>query len=607
MTRHLLLIAVGPVQGWIEEARRMRDLWFGSYALSELSRSAASALATRGRLVFPALEGDALVPNLDDIDDQEREPRAAVANKVLAVVEGDPESAARAARDAVLSLWRTKAEAVRRYYRDTLIAGGTDRVWWEQVETFLEVSAAWAPIPTDAAYGAARQKVEAELAARKGLRDFSGWNEHRPGVPKSSLDGARETVLRKPSGRDARTARALKLKDGEQLDAIGLIKRGGIPSAEQFIPVANVALVRWIERAKARRPAAVEALCRALDERESPRVRRTHPCGAVFPFDAEVLLESRWPEVKWDTNTTEAELEELVGPILASMPDPHPYVACIVADGDHMGNALNALAGGHAAQQRHEAFSRELTKFPREARVVVETERPGLLCFSGGDDVLAFIGVTDALDCARRLREVFERAVSPLCDDPRPSLSVGIGIGHLMDGLASLLDLARRAEKLAKQRRNSLAIITDKRSGSEERWTDLWDSKPVDRLVAAREALGTVISHKKVYEVRATLRRFPRPHELASAGADPTHARPASARLELEPFAAVLGHEVARVLARSDVGSREEPLTPAEVGLDLGTAERTYRDLWLEVDRWVSRFLIAGLFLDAAQSLEDRR
>ena len=51
---HLLAISVGPVQEFIAAARRTRDLWFGSYLLSEISREVAKAVENQsGKLVFP--------------------------------------------------------------------------------------------------------------------------------------------------------------------------------------------------------------------------------------------------------------------------------------------------------------------------------------------------------------------------------------------------------------------------------------------------------------------------------------------------------------------------------------------------------------------------
>ncbi len=57
MTAHLIQIAVGPVQEFIAQARRTRDLWYGSHLLSEVSRAVARSLHEDPRvvLVFPAL------------------------------------------------------------------------------------------------------------------------------------------------------------------------------------------------------------------------------------------------------------------------------------------------------------------------------------------------------------------------------------------------------------------------------------------------------------------------------------------------------------------------------------------------------------------------
>ena len=44
MSGHLLLVTIGPVQEFIAQARRTRDLWYGSHLLSELARAGARAL-----------------------------------------------------------------------------------------------------------------------------------------------------------------------------------------------------------------------------------------------------------------------------------------------------------------------------------------------------------------------------------------------------------------------------------------------------------------------------------------------------------------------------------------------------------------------------------
>ncbi|MFL5805253.1 MAG: type III-B CRISPR-associated protein Cas10/Cmr2 [Roseiflexaceae bacterium] len=53
--RYLLLVSIGPVQEFIASARRSRDLWFGSWMLSELSKTVAHEIDhAKGTLIFPA-------------------------------------------------------------------------------------------------------------------------------------------------------------------------------------------------------------------------------------------------------------------------------------------------------------------------------------------------------------------------------------------------------------------------------------------------------------------------------------------------------------------------------------------------------------------------
>ena len=51
--RHLFICTIGPVQDFIKTARRSRDLWYGSWMLSELSKAAAKEVG-KENLIFPA-------------------------------------------------------------------------------------------------------------------------------------------------------------------------------------------------------------------------------------------------------------------------------------------------------------------------------------------------------------------------------------------------------------------------------------------------------------------------------------------------------------------------------------------------------------------------
>ncbi len=571
MTAHLLMVTLGPVQDFIAQARRTRDLWYGSHLLSELGRAAARTLVEGGaKLVFPALQaGDpqlaaCLAPLRPD-----GTPPQNVANKLLAEVPSgvDPQKLARAVREAVARYWREDLAAPVKAKCAGILASHIDSVWAEQVDTFLEFAASWLPLGE---YAQTRRHLEQAIAGRKMLRDFGAWTHGRGNVPKSSLDGARETVLLPPNLRQASLARRYRIAVGEQLDAVGLVKRaGGKP--EQFVPVINVALASWLELANRPAPSQLDELKKACEVRIS-RVERTDlPCAAPFAFDASVLLPSRWRSV-FDEQGLEGNPgawgRQHVQPVVSKLPEPYPYVACLVADGDRMGHAIDSLTSA----DEHRAFSKALAGFAAEARTVIEQDHRGALVYAGGDDVLAFVPLQEALACADDLCKTFTRAMS------HSTLSVGLGIGHVMESMGDLLMLGRQAEREAKRDRNALAVLVDKRSGGTRIWRAPWNDDPVRSLSEATALLRDRLSSRKVYEVARLLAQLPKPGEEHEEG-----------------WARVLALEVKRALSRTEGGG----LRPEDAGLSLDV-EAGYASLHERVHAWVERMIIARTFERAA-------
>ena len=581
MTTHLLLVTLGPVQEFIAQARRTRDLWYGSHLLSELGRAAARALVDGGaNLIFPALSnGDPeLAPCLAPRRASGTPPQN-VANKLLAEVPPGlgPEQLARDVREAVTQYWREKVAAPVKANCAGLIAPGIDAVWDEQVDTFVEFTASWLPIDD---YAATRRRLEQAIAGRKVLRDFDAWRHGRGSVPKSSLDGARETVLRPPEDRDPKLASKYRIAKSEQLDAIGLIKRaGGEP--DQFAPVVNVAVAAWVDLASRVASNELENLrkaCRAIGVSE---VRRPDlPCVKPFPFDASVFLPNRWRSVFKEQGLEEDNAEKWgeqhVRPVLWKASEPYPYVTCLVADGDRMGRVIDAFGSADA----HRTFSAALARFAGEARNVVERDHRGALVYAGGDDVLAFVPIPEALSCADNLRRRFVDAMSSACRSlavEPPTLSIGLGVGHVMESMGDLLALGRQAEREAKRDRNSLAVIVDKRSGGARSWRCTWSDDPVRALRKATTLLDGRLPSRKVYEIASTLARLPKPGECNETR-----------------WARVLLLEVGRSLARVEGGA----LTPESAGLALD--ERGgYAATYARVQSWVARMLIARTFAEA--------
>ena len=587
MTAHLLLITLGPVQDFIAQARRTRDLWYGSHLLSELGRAASRALVNGGaHLIFPALEANdpQLAPCLAPLRPDNTPPQN-IANKLLAEVPDGvaPEELAKAVRKAVADYWRGHVAAPVKTKCSGLLAQNIDEVWAEQIETLLEFSASWLPLGT---YPETRRQLEQTIAGRKLLRDFGPWTQGRGNVPKSSLDGARESVLLAPRQRASDKVRRYRISDGEQLDAVGLVKRaGGEP--DQFVPLVNVALASWIARAHQVARTEFDALKTACREAGVSRVARTDlPCASPFAFDGSVLLPNRWRSV-FEEQGLQGDPEawglQHVRPLFRKLDEPYPYVACIVADGDRMGRAIDGIGSADA----HRGFSKALAGFAEEARKIVEQQHRGALVYAGGDDVLAFVPLAEALACAEALRTAFENTMGTGCPsiaaEKRPTLSVGLGIGHVMESMGDLLALGRQAEREAKRDRNALGVLVDKRSGGTRVWRAQWSTGPVRVLTDAAALLRDRISSRKVYEIASILTRLPRPDEATGDG-----------------WTRVLALEVKRALSRIE-GSG---LRPDEVGLALDP-NAGYATLHARVGAWVARLLIARTFDRAA--IRERR
>lgn len=494
MSGYLFTLAVGPVQDFIAAARRTRDLWFGSYVLSEISKAAAKAISDAGaELIFPAPEDPAQL---------EPDSELSVANKILAVMPPDSQSSpaelAALARRAAEARWLEFARTAREFVGDQAIRLD---IWEDQINDVIEFYAAWLPWPRSAgetplSYQKAREKLELLMAGRKALRDFRPARG-RQGVPKSSLDGARESVLAEGLARSPVTLRRLRIKRGEQLDAVGLVKRcakaKGEDGAGQFVSVSRVAADAWI-----RKQALTEKGKQRLDDIKllchpdfATPISKKHKQYTHFPFEGTVLYPSRLDELLQDPDYEEHwDRIRQIREKLSFNDQPTPYLAILTADGDRMGKVLSALQSAEA----HRRFSRQLSRFAGEVRAIVEEEHHGCLVYSGGDDVLAFLPVDSALraakDLHKRFAEIMEDVAREVPDVTiRPTLSVGIAIGHFLEPLGDLLQYAREAERAAKRRtaqqaeRNGLAIHFHTRGGSPLRWRERWDNKdPVERL-----------------------------------------------------------------------------------------------------------------------------
>ena len=463
----LFQCAIGPVQDFIATARRSRDLWYGSWMLSELSKAAAQALAVEAgihNLIFPAPQ---------DINELSPDTDLNVANRVVAVVQGDPVTIGeKTVQEAI-------AQRLKALQQEALskVRGGYDNgLATRQLADLVEYYWVCAPMQPDG-YASARVQADALLAARKTTRNFS--QAVGKARPKSSLDGARESVIQEsayPDRKDSSAEQKRKTRllyqrygarRGERLSAVDLLKRHGKRggAAEQkFKSTSHMAALPFLamidrEKGAGQGDALLAGIMDVL------RKAGLEPHGE--DMDGSLLFASRLREWTPDDDTLDqaeaawsACIEKYAG-----KRRPEPYYALLRADGDFMGRTIDAQND----PARHRELLQALSRFALAAKAIV-VEHDGVPVYTGGDDVLAYLPLHTALTCIHTLDKRFTATMSALdLNVAPPTLSAGLVVTHHLAPLSDALELAKQAEQRAKSLdgKHGLAITLSKRSGAD--------------------------------------------------------------------------------------------------------------------------------------------
>jgi CRISPR-associated protein Cmr2 len=601
MQRILFALAFGQVQRFVEAARTTRDLWQGSHLMSRATAAALEklvALVPAANVVFPA-------PSPAGADS-----RAVVGlpNKLVAVVvDEDPQALAQQIGVSVSAWWARQGQRLLEQLGTD--ASGVDADRFEsQLREFSTPLAAWVVWPQGEPYSAALGRVQMLLDARKHTRTFEQSASGAEGDLLCSLDARRETVLRPGDIGEALRAR-FHIPLHEALDAPGLLKRLG--DREQGFPaVARIALEPWVRNLSHEQELGLEAELRGI-RKEGGEVSRYHapPEHVVrdaqgaptlqpnpvrrLPFDCELLLASRRREAMrmLAPDSVQAQSLRRLDKLIESMKAPREeglYVAMLMADGDHLGRLL---AHEGLTPQDHLRISAALARFAGNCAGWLASYG-GVAVYAGGDDVLALCPVDGALAAAEQLAAEFSAALSPVLplghpDCERPTLSVGIAMGHVLHPLGELRARAARALKLAKLGsdgqglRNAVALLVAPRSGAEvcvvgrrdEPWQGLRGPGLVARLElwASMFAAG-LLSSSSSYDLASLVR-----------GSPPTALRGEARRLVDRRTAAQVPAEFDAALGYL----LDEPGSSGSAG------HRRVANEWY-VSRWLARHRVVG-------------
>jgi len=496
---YLFLCSLGPVQEFIVNARRSRDLWYGSWMLSELAKAVAKKIATSGgTLVFPKPVNSGDLDAKSDFNSP---------NRVSAVFElfdyQLADSFKQAAKERLFELWNDSLVHIQDQAKFQNVSPTdlfTDAtIPKQQIEDLLEFY--WVAVPFEqGAYPKARDQAEALLAARKNTRDFE--LDDGSNVPKSSLDGIRESVIpeefyKKPYDPAQKLYKLYRARGAERLSGVDLLKRlGRLGDEPKFASTSDVAaapLMSTLDGGKQKN--LIDGLKKLLTDEGV--------LADEISENASLIFESRFREYLGE-NTNQKEILQHYHDRLKKTFDganPYPYYALLIADGDNMGELINQLPD----IKSHSLLSQKLSQFAAHLPLQIEKDYSGTCIYAGGEDILAYLPLHKALDFASKLEGDFKAAILT-------TLSGGLVIAHHLTPLNEVMQLAREAEKESKKHlpresekeskkhlpqeaekeskktvsKNALTVVLSKRSGTETVITDNWEQL-TDRLMVLKD------------------------------------------------------------------------------------------------------------------------
>ena len=494
LERHLFLVSVGPAQRLITAAQRTNDLWAGSHLLAGSARAAVSVFEQDREA-----ERDVILisPTTADEPAAGGELTAVVPNRLVVSLGQYSPQELRALSDrlenAVHDDWerhRKETEALVRELHAKALADLNDKpasapslavslaLLAEQAREAVEVLCVWTPQRPD--YGVAYRRLHALLHGRKLGRLFDAAGSDSRRRDKSSLDGRHESIVSGETLRPADQER-WRIDKTEALDFVGLVKRRTMadkvsdPSGERATAVSRIALDPWLRTLSDTDLTALRTCYEPFRFNGSLGGQaRWVRAGRYqdFAFEGQLLYRFRLDEERErvpERANRQAYLQALdnLEAELVRIGDRHgapsPYYGIVTADGDNVGQAIGELPG----PQAHQGFYKELSGFATRARELIRGEHQGHCVYSAADELLALVPLDQLLPIADGLRAAYHEAMGAY----KTTLSVGIGIGHMLEPLNRSLARAHGALAHAKAApdKDSVGLIVKPRNGGEVR------------------------------------------------------------------------------------------------------------------------------------------
>lgn len=514
-----IYFSLGPVQGFVAQSRRTRDLWSGSFLLSYLAGCAINeVIAKGGEIEIPDVSDDALLAWIKGSRDGGAPIIGSIPNRFEASIDINPKGVASSAAEVVQRKWEDIAEAVwNKFLADVAEDGkGTREIWDRQVKNFWEIS--WVVGPDISAMDSRKNwRISSHLDDEPGdhCTMMGDWQELSGFIRSNRKERIDQKAFWSRLSQPRPKMGRFDIGDGERLCALALIKRlfpkvsekaiGWEVEAKNWPSTPYIAAIPWLERvidiaceeandfAGQVKNAAEDAERKGIFRQIGSFSSRTEPflnLDGNFYFENALIDCKRTPldgtptslkkceEEPEDTKEIRKKLRIQLSRIAEKTGSrPSPFYAMLLMDGDNMGKLM--------VDHDSKSISKALSIFTKDVRNIVQ-EHNGVTIYAGGDDVLAMLPLTRAFGCALSLSQKYNTSFENVV--PEATISAGLVFSHYHIPLSSVMREAHHIlDNVAKDQngRGSIAVSVLKTSGKYCQWTATWD-----RLIDGKDKNG---------------------------------------------------------------------------------------------------------------------
>ncbi|MBN8586799.1 MAG: type III-B CRISPR-associated protein Cas10/Cmr2 [Rhodothermia bacterium] len=486
---HLFTFTISPVQSFIEQSRKVKDLLSASRILTRLIEAGMKEFlsktkdASECRIIYPAYEErfsntDKSYPNIF---------KAILSGKVWSneqlldigrAVEATVRESLRQIAINLLEEHTREGSAILEKQYDLIMSqsnpvegSNATAQFFQQLKNFPECYWVFESYTDQEGYADADIKLNRSLAAIKNLKTFDQLHEE-PGR-KCSLTGTANALFFKKEGKLPSYAinepirlYSSQVEAGEGLSALGFLKRfySSIP------PTASTAEV-----------ALWDDICSISNEKFQDLLTDER-------FDHQMLYEENRNQIPDKLRPTFKKLLEE-----SKTGFNTKYYAVIHFDGDQMGKWMSGeyLQDGADLSNFQNELSKHIAKMANDVRSMLNIETGfnrsekfgGYTVYAGGDDFLGLVNLQSLFGFLEKIRISFhtlntEIEHSPYIQLKEPkkiTFSAGIVVAHYKTPLSEVLKQVRAAEKYSKiNGRDAFTFKILKHSGEVHQSTFKW-------------------------------------------------------------------------------------------------------------------------------------